>query len=67
MPRRVRCWGSPVLFYSFVLYSFPRLKDFEGWERCGWVERHGTGFRGTGSRVREIFIQILAVCCIPVI
>lgn len=30
-------------------------KDFEGF---GWVERHGTMFRGTGFKVREALIQI---------
>lgn len=25
------------------------------------MEKHSTGFRGTGSRFREVFIQILAV------
>lgn len=33
-------------------------KDFEGLEAFGWVERHGTMFRGTGFKVRETLIQI---------
>lgn len=59
-------WGAVGWLVLLPLDSFPRPKDFEGWEGFGWVERHGTVFRGIGSRVREIFVQILALPLIRV-